>query len=198
MIYEYDQKAIAGRIRDLRKNNNLTRKQFASQIGISVDNLKKKELGENPFKLIEIISICNEFNIEIDYLLGRIDAPTKRKESIRELLHLSEKSCDIIADFLEDETEDEIIEHFLQGEPIINALSVRKFLSWIVEHGGLQIINDIATLSDAFWSNEKETKVLKYVPFDYLSNIENQFILQIIYNEKLLINLIDLYASIKR
>ena len=60
---------ISKKIINLRKENNLTKKQMAKIIDICPKTLEKFENGESLPKLKHIRNIAHYFNVSYDYLL---------------------------------------------------------------------------------------------------------------------------------
>lgn len=63
------------RLRSVRKENHLTQKQLAEQIGVTERNLRHYELGTMKPGLDVILSILDNINVDANYLLGRTDNP---------------------------------------------------------------------------------------------------------------------------
>ncbi len=61
------------RIKELRKERNLTQVQFAKLINTTQKNISKYELELLDLNTETIILICKTFNISADYLLGLED-----------------------------------------------------------------------------------------------------------------------------
>ncbi|MBO5473862.1 MAG: helix-turn-helix transcriptional regulator [Lachnospiraceae bacterium] len=65
----YDIVKSGKRISGLRTARGMTRQQFAELIGISVDAMRKIELGINGAKIDTLISIADMFEVSLDYLV---------------------------------------------------------------------------------------------------------------------------------
>lgn len=76
------------RLANLRKLNNLTRKELAEIFSISYSALSNYENNERFPDQEMLINIANYFNVSVDYLLGR----TNIKEPIEDIV--SEKQQD--------------------------------------------------------------------------------------------------------
>lgn len=61
---------IGYRIKELRKEKNLSQIQLASQIGVSQKAIDYWELGTNEPKASYIIKLAKYFDVSADYLLG--------------------------------------------------------------------------------------------------------------------------------
>lgn len=66
---------INGRIRQLRKKNNMTSKVFGNIFNISESSVSLYESGKRRPSIELLIKISNYFNVSTDYLLGITDAP---------------------------------------------------------------------------------------------------------------------------
>lgn len=58
------------RIRDLRKDNDLSQKQVADMLGMSQTGYSKYETGENDIPTHILIALAKFYNVSVDYLLG--------------------------------------------------------------------------------------------------------------------------------
>ena len=63
------------RLRQVRKDNNLTQKQFAEKIGSTERGIRRYEAGDIKPGLDVILSILDNVNVDANYLLGRTDNP---------------------------------------------------------------------------------------------------------------------------
>ena len=61
------------RIKELRITNNLTQKEVANVIGMSLMAYAHYELGDRQPSLETINKLCDLFEVTSDYLLGRTD-----------------------------------------------------------------------------------------------------------------------------
>lgn len=57
------------RIRDLRKDNDLSQKQVADMLGMSQTGYSKYETGENDIPTHILIALAKFYNVSVDYLL---------------------------------------------------------------------------------------------------------------------------------
>lgn len=63
----------------LRKNNNITQKELADLIGISVNQYSSKENGKYNFDCDEMFKIANFFNLAIE----NIFLPSKHQNGVK-------------------------------------------------------------------------------------------------------------------
>ena len=61
---------LADKLKTLRKNNNLTRKQVSELLGISVSNMAHYEAGERVPSIKNLIKLASLYKVSVDYLLG--------------------------------------------------------------------------------------------------------------------------------
>jgi len=59
------------KIADLRKENGLSQRQLAKEIGTSQANLSRWEQGLNEPSIIECWKIADFFDVSIDFLCGK-------------------------------------------------------------------------------------------------------------------------------
>lgn len=64
---------IGDRIKQIRKEHNLTQNQFASLFGLYDSTISQYENGKREPEYDTIIKIANQFNVSIDWLLGRVE-----------------------------------------------------------------------------------------------------------------------------
>lgn len=68
--------AIYQRLRDMREDADLTQRQFAEIIGISMNHYGKYERGETDIPLDKAITIAKYYNVSLDYLAGLTNVKT--------------------------------------------------------------------------------------------------------------------------
>lgn len=75
---------IGKRIRLIRKNMQISQKDFASSIGMKTQYLSNVEKGLNGLTIEKVVQICNYANISADYLIfGKNNIPVDTfKENI--------------------------------------------------------------------------------------------------------------------
>ncbi len=64
------------RLKDLRKEKNLTQLKLAMELNMSQNTISRYETGEREAGYNELMKIADYFDVSIDYLLERTD---KRK-----------------------------------------------------------------------------------------------------------------------
>ena len=64
---------IGVRIKDLRKEKNISQSELANEIGVSQKAIDYWERGVNEPKASYIVALADFFNVSADYLLGRED-----------------------------------------------------------------------------------------------------------------------------
>lgn len=67
------------RLINLRKSKNLTQKEIAEAIGISVLGYQRYEYGTREPAFHILISLADYFNVSLDYLVCRSDKPEINK-----------------------------------------------------------------------------------------------------------------------
>ena len=67
---------FAQRLRELRKNKNITQIEFARQFNIATGTIGMWETGKRQPDYDTLLSIAKYFDVSIDYLLGKEDKPT--------------------------------------------------------------------------------------------------------------------------
>ena len=73
-----NQEKIGKFILELRKNNNLTQKEFADKFGVTYQAVSKWENGKNIPDISIIKNICQEFNVNISDILDVHETKEKR------------------------------------------------------------------------------------------------------------------------
>lgn len=66
-------KIIAKRVKDLRKQNNVTQKALAEYLGIAEVSYQRFEYGTSSLKLENLVKLADYFEVSLDYLVGRTD-----------------------------------------------------------------------------------------------------------------------------
>lgn len=69
----YDIVKSGERIRKLRENAAMTRQELAERIGLSVQALKKIELGMNGTKIDTLVELADFFHTSLDYLVCGVE-----------------------------------------------------------------------------------------------------------------------------
>ena len=81
-----DQDYIANKIKELRIKNNLTQKEFADKMNVTFQAVSKWENGKSIPDISILKKISEEFNINIDELLGNTEIKKKKNYIIPILL----------------------------------------------------------------------------------------------------------------
>ena len=72
---EVDTMTLSDGLRRFRKEFKLTQKQIASSIDVAESLYQRYEYGKVVPSATVLIDISNNFNVSIDYLVGRTDNP---------------------------------------------------------------------------------------------------------------------------
>jgi len=75
-------------IKDIRKENGLTQKEFADKFGVTYQAVSKWENGINMPDLMILKDICKEFNMSIDEFLGNVPTSPKKKIDLKTIILL--------------------------------------------------------------------------------------------------------------
>ena len=75
---------LAERIKELRENKNLSQSDLASEMHISQSSISEYESGNQQPPLAMLIQLADFFNVNIDYLLGRIHSGKKLSDLAEE------------------------------------------------------------------------------------------------------------------
>ncbi len=67
---------FAQRLRELRKNKNITQIEFARQFNIATGTIGMWETGKRQPDYDTLLSIAKYFDVSVDYLLGKEDSQT--------------------------------------------------------------------------------------------------------------------------
>lgn len=65
------------RLRDLRKDYDLTQAQIAESIGLYTTTYQRYERGEREIPLDIAVALAKHYNVSLDYLAGLIPEPRK-------------------------------------------------------------------------------------------------------------------------
>jgi len=66
---------VLPRIKEIRKEKNLSQGQIAKKIGMEQTQYSRYERGENEIKVNVLIEICKALNVSADYILELTDDP---------------------------------------------------------------------------------------------------------------------------
>lgn len=72
---EIDNNLAAIRLKEFRKENNLSQEKLANYLTMAKSSISKYEKGNNLLPTIALHKICKKYKISADYLLGKIEAP---------------------------------------------------------------------------------------------------------------------------
>lgn len=78
-----DQQKIGEKIKELRKQNNLTQAEFAEQFSVTYQAVSKWENGKNLPNLTLLAKICKDFGLELDELMKDEEKAASIKEPVR-------------------------------------------------------------------------------------------------------------------
>ena len=70
-----DLKLIGLRLKELRKDLNISQELLARRTENKRSNISGYEIGKYLISTKELYTICKKYNISADYLLGKIDSP---------------------------------------------------------------------------------------------------------------------------
>jgi transcriptional regulator with XRE-family HTH domain len=73
------------RLRELRKEMNLTQEELANKLNLTKANISKYETGRIEPNIETINFLAKFFNVSVDYLLGRTDVRSPHSDSENEL-----------------------------------------------------------------------------------------------------------------
>ena len=68
------------RLKELRKQNNITQLKLAMDLNISQNSISRYETGERQADYTTLILFADYFNVSLDYLLERTDNPSFLKD----------------------------------------------------------------------------------------------------------------------
>ncbi len=112
------------RLKAIRKELNLTQKEFATKIGITNSGISRLEKGENRLTEQLALSICREYNVNYDWLMtgnGEMfsSAPLTIVDELCSQYNLDDLDRAILEEYIKlDADERAIIKEYIQG--IIN------------------------------------------------------------------------------
>ncbi|WP_325199170.1 helix-turn-helix domain-containing protein [Oscillibacter sp.] len=66
---------LAKRLKELREGRRIYQRELAEILGMSFRGYQNYETGQSEPKLATLIAIADYYNVSIDYLVGRTDAP---------------------------------------------------------------------------------------------------------------------------
>ena len=77
---EINKELTRNRLKELRKENNLTQEKLAKIINVAKSTISDCERMSTTLATPFLYDICKKYNISADYLLGKIDQPKKFKK----------------------------------------------------------------------------------------------------------------------
>ena len=82
--------AFYQRLKDLKEDADITQKQAADVIGVSMNHYGKYERGETDIPFEKAIILANYYNVSLDYLAGRtnIKNPISDKSQLLKIAEL--------------------------------------------------------------------------------------------------------------
>lgn len=83
-----EMEVLAKRLKWLREKERYSQKDIAIKIGMTPSGYQKIEYGERDPKLDVLVSLCEIYNVNADFLLGRNDRYSKLAETMTELISL--------------------------------------------------------------------------------------------------------------
>lgn len=96
-----ENKTIGTRIREIRKNNDMTQEEFAEKIGISEKTLALWERDIKSPSAVYLSELCKRTGVSADYILGTgLDDGIMSKKILEELQQGSEISESLIKEFV--------------------------------------------------------------------------------------------------
>ena len=108
------------RVKELRKHLQMNQAEFGERLGVTPTAISKIEIGERKLTVQMAKSICNEFNVNPDWLYNGTgemlrEFPSPLMEQLAQEFKLDELEQEFIQDFLTlDATERQIIARFLR------------------------------------------------------------------------------------
>lgn len=81
-------------LRNLRKQHGYTQEKLSELLGIGREKIVIWEKGGRSPDLNELLKICDIFDCDLDYLVGRIEQPTHSLQDISDITGLSIKSIE--------------------------------------------------------------------------------------------------------
>lgn len=83
-----DEQKIANLIKELRKKNNLTQKEFAEKYGVTYQAVSKWENGINLPDITILNQICKDFNISLDETINNSKKAKINKRAIAIIIYI--------------------------------------------------------------------------------------------------------------
>lgn len=74
-VLELDSKIVGNRLKEIRRENNLTGSKLAKILNTNQSVIANYERGRTIIATPFLYQICNKYKVSADYLLGKIDSP---------------------------------------------------------------------------------------------------------------------------
>ena len=75
---------LAKRLKELREGRRIYQRELAEILGMSFRGYQNYETGQSEPKLATLIVLADYYQVSIDYLVGRTDAPDYQAEKTEE------------------------------------------------------------------------------------------------------------------
>ena len=150
------------RLKEIRKERGYKKQQdLADALYRSIDTIQNWEQGKTLPTMGDFIELCNFFNCDADYLLGRIDEKTHALASACELTGLEEKTVERVQWLIGRENRGKEINAFLSAENSNVFFSKLKKIGDVCEE-----IDNALVIYDAFWK-EPTNEQKAYAVFNF-------------------------------
>lgn len=106
---------MTNRIRELRKENNITMKQLGEHLGLGESTISQYETGKREPDLKTLLKISEYFHVSVDYLLGHVSEPWFYLDNERILRELNDSG-----DETHQDTQDTIKQRILSAFDQLN------------------------------------------------------------------------------
>lgn len=134
------------RIMEIRVENRLSQEEFSKRVGITRNTLSNYERGVRSADITTLCAICDEFDVSIDYLLGRTNEKSTNVtiQAMSKELGLTDKAIKALAEFNKKHspgsavgTECEVLEELITNNCIFEACEMT------VKHANADYFNSI-------------------------------------------------------
>lgn len=68
---------FSSRLRELRLSRKQSQADLGKEIGVTLKQIQRYELGTSEPTLSKLLSLSDYFNVSLDYLVGRSDDPER-------------------------------------------------------------------------------------------------------------------------
>ncbi|GAA0054123.1 helix-turn-helix domain-containing protein [Streptococcus canis] len=114
------------RLKELRKNKNLTQKDMANHFGTSQPSYQAWESGKRTPNSESLDKIASFFNVSTDYLLGNTEIKNPNKINLSEFEILFRKTSDNLTDKEKIELEHDLKKVLAERQKIIDERKNKK------------------------------------------------------------------------